>query len=254
MGSSLDNIFSAQIVKDAIEFIQRKKVEFVGSAVSIADDPVQKKTIITIDSGAAAHASRHVRGAAYEIDGDKLDVDFAPSNYNRATVDGLTTNLQELASHLNGIDSSIGTARASQGMFFEFQHIGQNNVGTTRRMWPSGSFNTTVYTVQRMTWCQRVIPYAGKLKRIVSRNPAASAGTSVTTAYTVLKSTDNGATWNATALATSTTAGDQSVQTYSEDVSVAAGDMICVEVTFSGLVTQDPSNSCMYAGVWFAKD
>lgn len=54
----------------------------------------------------SAHASRHVLGAADELDGDELDVDFAPSYYTPATgTPG--SNVDHLAAHLRGIDNEL---------------------------------------------------------------------------------------------------------------------------------------------------
>lgn len=56
-----------------------------------------------------AHQATHIRGAGDEIDGDKLDVDFVPSFYTRTVTGPFSTNAEELASHLKGIDNALGT-------------------------------------------------------------------------------------------------------------------------------------------------
>lgn len=46
------------------------------------------------------------------LDGDTLDITFSPVNYTRALVSNLTTSLEELTSHLQGIDSQLATFAA----------------------------------------------------------------------------------------------------------------------------------------------
>ena len=60
----------------------------------------------------AAHASTHLRGAADEIDGDTLDIDWNPSNYTPATNPTETSSVDHLTSHLYGIDQAFGAVHA----------------------------------------------------------------------------------------------------------------------------------------------
>ena len=63
-------------------------------------------------SNVPLHASKHIHGAADEIDGDRLDVDFTPANYTAtATGTGITgvTSTQHLTAHLKGIDNVLGS-------------------------------------------------------------------------------------------------------------------------------------------------
>lgn len=55
------------------------------------------------------HASSHIRGATDEVDGDKVDIDWNPSVYTPATASGFSTSIDDLTSHLKGIDTAIGT-------------------------------------------------------------------------------------------------------------------------------------------------
>jgi hypothetical protein len=52
------------------------------------------------------HAARHIRGGADEIDGDLLDIDYAPSYYTPA-VAPTSSHVDHLASHLKGIDDAL---------------------------------------------------------------------------------------------------------------------------------------------------
>jgi hypothetical protein len=60
--------------------------------------------------GVASHASTHISGGSDEIDGDRLDVDFSPSNYTRTAVTGGTGVLD---AHLKGIDLALAGAGAT---------------------------------------------------------------------------------------------------------------------------------------------
>ena len=53
------------------------------------------------------HAASHIRGAADEIDGDKIDIDWNPANYTPAAVTNYSTSIDDLTSHLKGIDTAI---------------------------------------------------------------------------------------------------------------------------------------------------
>lgn len=73
------------------------------------------------DSGAGAlppvtdpplHAPTHISAGTDEIDGDKLDIDFTPTNYVPDTTPPEVTLVDELTSHLSGIDNALATAGA----------------------------------------------------------------------------------------------------------------------------------------------
>ena len=53
------------------------------------------------------HASRHPTGGADEIDGDKLDIDWDPSNYTPATTPSEADSVDNLTAHLYGIDQAL---------------------------------------------------------------------------------------------------------------------------------------------------
>lgn len=55
---------------------------------------------------AGVHSSSHILGAADEIDGDRLAIDFTPTKYVPATT-GETSDVKELTSHLKGIDDAL---------------------------------------------------------------------------------------------------------------------------------------------------
>ncbi len=55
-----------------------------------------------------AHASTHISAGTDEIDGDRLDIDFAPTNYTQDTSPAEVTLADELTAHLAGIDIRLG--------------------------------------------------------------------------------------------------------------------------------------------------
>ena len=65
-----------------------------------------------VASGApAAHASTHIQGASDEIDGDKLNQDYSPSNYT-PTIAATSTATNQVASHFKGVDNALATKAA----------------------------------------------------------------------------------------------------------------------------------------------
>lgn len=98
--SLLDTIFSALFVQNGVEFIQRKTIELVGGSVSVEDDPVNLKTVITIDMAG--------------VDGDRLPVDFVPTYYTRTEVPDVTDEIEQLTSNLAGIDNKLGELTNTQ--------------------------------------------------------------------------------------------------------------------------------------------
>ena len=70
----------------------------------------------TLVAGAAlAHASTHVTGGSDEVDGDKLDIDWTPSNYTPTTSPSEADNVDNLTAHLAGIDAALATASGTPG-------------------------------------------------------------------------------------------------------------------------------------------
>ena len=58
----------------------------------------------------ASHAASHITSGSDEIDGDKLDIDWTPSNYTPSTSPSEADSVDNLTAHLAGIDTVLGTA------------------------------------------------------------------------------------------------------------------------------------------------
>lgn len=56
------------------------------------------------------HDATHIRAGSDEIDGDKLDIDWNPTNYTPATTPTEVDNVDHLTAHLYGIDQALASA------------------------------------------------------------------------------------------------------------------------------------------------
>ena len=61
----------------------------------------------------ADHNARHIHGGVDAIDGDKLAIDWNPTNYTPTTDPSEVDNVDQLTAHLAGIDSTIGDSMAA---------------------------------------------------------------------------------------------------------------------------------------------
>lgn len=62
----------------------------------------------------AVDPSGLITGGAAEIDGDKVDIDWNPSNYTPATTPTEVDSVDNLTAHLYGIDQALGAAGATE--------------------------------------------------------------------------------------------------------------------------------------------
>lgn len=75
----------------------------------------------------SAHAASHIRSGTDEIDGDLIDIDYAPSNYTR-TITSPATHVEHLTAHLSGIDAALLAVSAPVQRQEEF--TGESTSGT----------------------------------------------------------------------------------------------------------------------------
>lgn len=66
-----------------------------------------------LSNATGLHASTHITGGSDEIDGDKLDITYSPSNYTPSTTPSEADNLDNLTAHLYGIDQELDNFAAS---------------------------------------------------------------------------------------------------------------------------------------------
>jgi len=168
----------------------------------------------------AFHAPTHIHLGADEIDGDKLDIDFVPVNYVRTIVGPWTTSVEELTSHLKGIDDALATASGDTSIL----QWGNENVGnsTATRYLDPGFEQRLAPLVTGVV--QLRVPRAGTLRNLYIRhnNPG---GTGAIVTYTVRI---NGV---GTALSVGLATTGANAQDVVNSVVVAAGDRVDIEVT-----------------------
>ncbi len=76
----------------------------------------------SLEGSSFVHAASHIGGEVDEVDGDKLDVDWNPSNYSPALASGYSTSVDHLTSHLKGIDAAF-LGKADDPHTHEFDDI-----------------------------------------------------------------------------------------------------------------------------------
>lgn len=70
----------------------------------------------TTPGAPGAHASTHISGGTDEIDGDRLDINFTPTNYTPDVTPAEVTLVDELTAHLAGIDNAITGGPSEQAI------------------------------------------------------------------------------------------------------------------------------------------
>lgn|GEM_PF-1753939 len=167
----------------------------------------------------ALHAPTHVHLGTDEVDGDKLDIDFVPVNYVRTPVAPWSTSVEELASHLKGIDNALAAAGTTAVLQWGNENVGSSTAtryldpGYEQRLAPLGTGLIQLRT-----------PRAGTLRNLYIRHNS-PGGTGVTITYTVRV---NGV---ASALAVGLASTAANAQNTVSSVVVAAGDLVDIEVT-----------------------
>lgn len=84
-----------------------ESIDFVGAGVAATASGTGIRVTIAGAGVPGAHAATHLLGAGDEIDGDKLDIDWDPSNYTPSTDPGEVTSVDHLTAHLQGIDTQF---------------------------------------------------------------------------------------------------------------------------------------------------
>jgi hypothetical protein len=95
-------------------------------AIDIGDLPV------------AAHASTHITSGSDEVDGDKLDIDWNPSNYTPATTPSEADNVDNLTAHLYGVDQALDAIVDTFYTSLYFYNADSIQVGMRHEPWSPG--------------------------------------------------------------------------------------------------------------------
>jgi hypothetical protein len=176
---------------------------------------------IAAQSTANTHASRHIHGGADVVDGDRLDVDYVPTNYTRNPGSNGTVDNDELTSHLEGIDDALASFTAAKTTMF----MGSTNqlgtaASTTYYHHVSGYFEdpspVTAIEEKAMIWGR-----AGTIKNLRYQNME-SVADSDTYSWTLNKNgSDTTLTITGISPANTTLLGDTT-----HTVTVAVGDVL----------------------------
>jgi hypothetical protein len=171
----------------------------------------------------ALHAPTHIHLGTDQIDGDRLDIDFVPTTYTRTIVAPFTTSLEELTSHLNGIDLALAAAGGAATAVVMWGNDSVASSTATRVLDPGFEARTAPLS-SGTGFNEWRVPRAGTLRNLYVRhnNPG---GTGATITYTVFV---NGVATAITIGVASTAAGGADTV---NSVAVVAGDRIRIEVT-----------------------
>jgi len=116
--TSVDNgTYTVKRVQDAdseVAGTEISNVYSVGGTLFVGDEVIivrRGDTEIGAFAGAVGlHAAAHIRAGADEIDGDKLDLDWNPTNYTPAATPAEADHVDNLTAHLYGIDQALSAA------------------------------------------------------------------------------------------------------------------------------------------------
>lgn len=166
----------------------------------------------------AVHGTTHVRSGTDPIDGDLLDVDYVPTNYTR-TLTPPTTSLEELTSHLRGIDLALAAAGGAATAVLTWG--GGSVAASTATRYLSPWWDTGIAPLAPVQWRA---PRAGTLRSLrVRHNTPTGNGNDVV--YTLRV---NGVATALTVTVASTSADGSNLV---NSVAVVAGDLLDIEVT-----------------------
>ena len=87
--------------------VSTDSINFVGDGVLATSSSGQVTVTVTGTGSLGAHEATHQLGGGDAIDGDKLEITYAPSAYSRSLAAGLSTNVLHLTSHLKGINDAL---------------------------------------------------------------------------------------------------------------------------------------------------
>ena len=138
-----------------------KKLRYIGNAgteyiVGYGDVSNSNSNITNVDSTASSYGSgttlafenprhqhalnAHEKGGTAEIDGDKIDIDYSPTNYTPSTTPSVVNNVDNLSAHLAGIDDKIGNIQSAGS--------GESNVQAN---WTETNTNSDAYIRNKPT-------------------------------------------------------------------------------------------------------
>lgn len=118
-GAGIDTDAIHQSVANEINSLTLKATPVAADRIVIEDSEASwaKKTTplsaLPALGTTPTHASNHVTGGSDEIDGDKVDIDWDPSNYTPTTSPSEADSVDNLTAHLAGIDAKLAGGAGS---------------------------------------------------------------------------------------------------------------------------------------------
>lgn len=106
-----------------------------------------------------AHEDDHLRGGSAEVDGDKLDIDWNPSNYTPATTPTEVDSVDDLSAHLYGIDQRVAASSQDARGTIELATLAEAKAGTATGLAITPSTLTGV--LKQQSWMQENGYYIG---------------------------------------------------------------------------------------------
>jgi hypothetical protein len=166
----------------------------------------------------AAHAATHVRSGTDPVDGDLVDIDYVPTNYTR-TLTPPTTSLEELTSHLRGIDLALAAAGGAATAVLSWG--GGSIAASTATRYLSPWWDTGIAPLSPVQWRS---PRTGTVRSLrIRHNTPTGNGNDIV--YTLRV---NGVATALTVTVASTSADGSDLV---NSVAVAPGDLLDIEVT-----------------------
>ena len=96
------------------------------------DDWATSGMVWKLRNSSGAHASAHILGGTDEIDGDKLGIDYTPTNYTPDTAPAETDDADQLTAHLAGIDNVLADVLTTRtGLYRKLTVRGQAFIANT---------------------------------------------------------------------------------------------------------------------------
>lgn len=115
-------------------------IDYIGHAGKFVKVKVTEDGVEFVTSSVDIHANTHLSGGSDVIDGDKLDISWVPTTYTRILT-AETTSLNELTSHLNGIDQYLGALPVGGASNLnELTDVTLSGIATNNILVYSGSF------------------------------------------------------------------------------------------------------------------
>jgi hypothetical protein len=131
---TLPNTMSADLDLNGFRLLNAQNVALEGSGgdmLAATYDPSGIASQIVGLSAVQTLTNKTIDPSLNTIDGDKLDIDFTPTNYTPDASPAEASDVDDLAAHLKGIDSALTSSGDMTVAIYDPAGIAQQIVGTT---------------------------------------------------------------------------------------------------------------------------